>query len=81
MAEINAKIKVRVGLDSEWKAASQALNLGEIGYATDTHILKVGDGKTLWDKLPLANDETVVFDSKYVSDIAGGGGQWPDPVY
>lgn len=72
MAVINAKIIVRVGATQEWKDATVALAAGEIGYDTEKHELKIGDGSTLWETLPLVNDATAVFDERYVSDIDEG---------
>lgn len=69
MASITARIKVRIGDTAAWTGATQALANGEIGYDTEKHELKVGDGTSLWAALPLANDETVVFDHKYVADV------------
>lgn len=41
---------------ASWTADDPILQLGEIGYETDTHLLKVGDGTTRWSELPYAGD-------------------------
>lgn len=74
MAEINAKIQVRIGTTTQWEEASQALLTGEIGYDTDKHELKIGDGTSLWESLPLVNDATAVIDGNYVSEVKEGTG-------
>jgi len=41
----------RRGLASQWSAANTVLAIGEIGFATDTTVVKVGDGVTPWNLL------------------------------
>lgn len=41
---------------SKWTAENPILQLGEVGYETDTNKLKVGDGVTKWNSLPYAGD-------------------------
>lgn len=41
---------------SQLSTENPILQLGEIGYETDTHLLKVGDGTTKWNSLPYAGD-------------------------
>ena len=43
-------------LSTKWAADNTILQLGEVGYETDTHLLKVGDGVTAWNNLPYAGD-------------------------
>jgi hypothetical protein len=40
---------------ANWNNSSTILQLGEIGYETDTHKIKVGDGVHVWAALPYAN--------------------------
>jgi len=49
----------RRGTEAEWAALTTPLGEGEIGYATDSNTIKVGDGTSLWGALP---------------SISGGGG-------
>lgn len=44
-------IKLRTGTTSQWTSANPVLALGEPGYDSDTHVLKVGDGVTRWASL------------------------------
>jgi hypothetical protein len=49
----------RRGLASQWEEANTVLAAGEIGFAVDTDILKIGDGLTPWNELlPVYRGET-----------------------
>lgn len=49
----NVTIQNRTGTTKEWNDATQALQLGEIGYDTEKHELKIGEGGgKLWKDLP-----------------------------
>lgn len=54
----------RRGTAAQWSASGKILADGELGLATDTKILKMGDGVNEWDDLPVA------FSDYYLS--AGG---------
>jgi hypothetical protein len=41
----------RRGLQSQWEAANTILGVGEVGFAYDTNVIKVGDGNTPWNSL------------------------------
>lgn len=45
------KIKVKHGTAAEWAAANPILEAGELGYITDSNLLKVGDGTTAFNSL------------------------------
>lgn len=45
------KIKVKHGTAAEWSAANPVLEAGELGYITDSNLLKVGDGSTAFNSL------------------------------
>lgn len=45
-------------LSTKWASDNTILQLGEVGYETDTHLIKVGDGVTAWNDLPYAGDAT-----------------------
>jgi microcystin-dependent protein len=42
-------IQVRSDTSANWKAANPILAVGEIGFATDTKDMKIGDGVTAWN--------------------------------
>lgn len=42
---------------AEWAAKNPLLQLGEVGYETDTHKTKIGDGVTAWNDLPYVFDD------------------------
>ena len=45
-------ILFRRGTDDQWTQANPILNLGELGFVTDTKRFKIGDGLTNWNSLP-----------------------------
>lgn len=47
---------------AEWEASSLVLLDGEIGYASDTKIIKIGNGEDTWINLPNVNSE-IQYDS------------------
>lgn len=47
--------KVRRGPSEEWERVNPILQEGEPGFATDTYVYKVGDGKTAWNDLVTPN--------------------------
>jgi hypothetical protein len=50
----------RRGLASQWEEANTVLAAGEIGFAVDTDVLKIGDGLTPWNELlPVYRGETI----------------------
>jgi hypothetical protein len=53
-------IKLRTGTTSQWTKANPVLLLGEPGYDSDTHILKVGNGSTPWMSLKGYLNETTL---------------------
>lgn len=65
--KINVRHLQRKGTEVEWNSESAVKLLnGELGYATDTKILKMGDGEHLWKDLPsIAN--LVEVDEKTIS--------------
>jgi microcystin-dependent protein len=42
-------IQLRSDTSANWATANPILALGEMGYATDTKVLKIGDGVTAWN--------------------------------
>lgn len=53
------RLVIRHGTESDWLASSGILALGELGYATDTLTLKIGDGNSTW-----ANLDGIGFDDR-----------------
>lgn len=54
MADI---IKFKRGQSTTWREKNLLLKDGEPGFELDTHKLKIGDGKTLWNDLPYIGGE------------------------
>ena len=53
-------IQLKRGKSTTWKTKNLLLLSGEPGFETDTHRLKIGDGKTKWNDLPyIGNGETI----------------------
>lgn len=48
---VQARLVVKNGPSSEWEAKNPVLLSGELGYAKDTNVLKIGDGITPWNAL------------------------------
>lgn len=49
---IKTRFKIRNGTDEEWRTIDPILLEGEPGYATDTNVYKIGNGKLRWTELP-----------------------------
>ena len=47
----------RRGTASQWSTANTVLAAGEIGFAYDTKIFKIGDGTTAWNSLRAINEQ------------------------
>ena len=60
---MTTRIQIRRGTDSEWSTSNPVLADGEIGYARDTKVFKVGDGSTAWNSLPAAYATGAVVDA------------------
>lgn len=45
------RIQLRRGTASEWTDANPTLAEGEPGFETDTGLIKIGDGSTVWTSL------------------------------
>lgn len=45
------RLQLRRDTNSSWSSNNPVLALGELGYATDTDVLKIGDGTTAWNSL------------------------------
>jgi|GEM_PF-2198048 len=71
-------IKLRRGTAAQWASANPVLSDGEPGFATDSGVLKVGDGTATWEELPGYLDQealTEQYDARY-----GPGGTSPVTV-
>ena len=57
----------RRGTASQWSTANTVLGIGEIGFAYDTNVIKIGDGNTAWNSLQSLDGK-----SAYELAVAGG---------
>ena len=53
MAEIKTILHIGIGTTEEWNATTIPLDKGEVGYDSEQHIYKVGDGTNLWPNLQM----------------------------
>jgi hypothetical protein len=49
------RMKQRRGTAAEWASQNPVLDDGEIGFETDTKVIKIGDGVSVWDALETAH--------------------------
>jgi len=56
-------VNTRRGLLSEWEAQNPVLDEAEFGFVTDTGKFKIGDGSTVWSRLPYFSEEVPVLDT------------------
>jgi len=66
------QIQIRRGTAAQWTSANPTLAAGELGFETDTGLLKGGNGATAWNSLPYvgAGDITGVTAG---TGLSGGG--------
>jgi hypothetical protein len=58
-------IQLRRGNAEDWSNAEPVLDQGEIGYELDTGRVKIGDGESIWSRLPY------LFRSTYAITVSG----------
>ena len=74
MATINAKIINNTKTQAQWIASDVILLAGELGIASDTNIIKIGNGVDLWKDLP-ASGVSSLNDVADVTITSAAGGQ------
>lgn len=55
----------RQGTTAEWESSSYILKSGEIGYDTESGVIKMGDGASLWSALPAFAPGIIIGDGLY----------------
>ncbi len=65
-------IQMRRGTSAEWDAANPVLASGEPGYATDTDVLKIGNGTQTWQALREVSDPALLEAARAARDEAVG---------
>ena len=61
--------KLRRGKAENWEKNNPILQEGEPGFALDTNILKIGDGKTKWLDLKAISGESAVNDEEMLAAL------------
>ena len=51
LRRISARVTVRKGTSTQWELTNPVLLEGELGWESNTRMLKVGDGTTPWKEL------------------------------
>lgn len=59
--------KLRRGKAENWEKNNPVLQEGEPGFALDTNILKIGDGKTRWLDLKTISGEGMINDEEMLA--------------
>src|SRR5688500_5684065 len=76
---VGVEQKQRRDTEANWVTSGKILSEGEIGYATDSHIIKLGDGVNTWDNLDIPYDGRYLpitgkaADSEMLDGISSGG--------
>lgn len=69
----------RRATEAAWISSGKVLAAGEIGYATDSHVIKIGDGVNTWGSLGIPYDSRYLAiggkaaDSEMLDGISSGG--------
>ena len=77
MNGLNANIKLRRALASEWEGVNPILLAGEPGMELDTFKLKIGNGILNWNELPYITDgagNTLIYNAiKVIEELPATG--------
>lgn len=65
------RIKIRRGTAADWSSANPILHSGEFGFASDTRVLKVGNGTSNWNALPGVSIDSVMQKAQYDTNNDG----------
>lgn len=75
---VNSSFLLKRGFAKDWEKLNPLLKQGEIGFILDQNAIKIGDGVTLWNALPIVgDDEFGKFESKIREELEKG---WKKPV-
>ena len=72
-----SKIQIRRGTAAQWTSANPVLIVGELGFETDTNLLKAGDGTTAWTSLAYYRGQPVQTVNVQTFDSSG---TWTKPA-
>ncbi len=73
---LGARMLIRRDTAANWSSVNPVLASGEIGFATDTGVLKIGDGVTAWNSLDTL---LAVWPGRTITFRLDGQGQIIDP--
>ena len=75
---VNSSFLLKRGFAKDWEKLNPLLKQGEIGFILDQNAIKIGDGVTLWNALPIVgDDEFGKFESRIREELEKG---WKKPV-
>lgn len=66
MAELNVLNQCRKGTTAEWESSSYVLKVGEMGFDTESGVIKMGDGVNTWSGLAAFAPGIIVGDGLYL---------------
>lgn len=64
-----------VRTEAEWQAENPVISAGYGAYSTDTHLMRVGDGSTRWNKLSTFNPASYIGPHAHTHEVGGA-----DPI-
>lgn len=65
-----ASIQIRRDTRDNWLAVNPVLKSGELGYETDTGVLKIGDGTSGWNTIVrFANQNDITMLNERIDDV------------
>lgn len=73
--KVRQAASVEYDTDSEWSSKNKLIPLGVITYATDTHVIKIGDGVSRYTDLPVRVNKVLTSSEKAMLEsvnLAGG---------
>ena len=68
---LNVKLLLRNGLSAEWETSTKILGKGELAWASDTGVFKIGDGEHTWKEITRTYQDFESVQSAINTAVAG----------
>ena len=68
---LNVKLLLRNGLSAEWETSTKILGKGELAWASDTGVFKIGDGENTWKQITRTYQDFESVQSAINTAVAG----------